>query len=198
MNHIQKILFATKNLGKLKEVSHVIGETGIELLSLKDFNNIGEIVEDGRTFEENAIKKANYAYEKLSLPIIADDSGLVVEQLNDEPGIYSARYAGVSATDEENNNKLISKLINLPQPHKAKFVCAAVYFNGSELLKTKGEIVGQIIHEPRGKNGFGYDPLFLPEGYDKTTAELELEEKNKISHRSKAFKLLFKMIMEVQ
>lgn len=192
-----KILFATKNLGKVKEVAHILGEKDFELLSLNDFNNVEEIVEDGLTFEENAIKKAKFVFDKFMLPVIADDSGLVVEQLNGEPGIYSARYAGKEATDEENNAKLILKLKNFPKPHKAKFVCSAVYFDGVRLLKSEGEIIGQIIHQPRGENGFGYDPLFLPDGYNQTTAELTLEEKNKISHRSKAFKSLSKMIKGV-
>lgn len=191
-----KIIFATKNYGKLKEVSHILGDEYFELLSLNDFNNVGEIVEDGSTFEENAVIKARIVFEKCGYPVVADDSGLVVEQLNGEPGIYSARYAGENATDEENNKNLISRLLSLPQPHKAKFVCSAVYFDGKNMLKAEGEIVGQIIHEQRGKNGFGYDPLFMPDGYNQTTAELSLDEKNKISHRSKAFKSLFQMIMK--
>ena len=157
-----KIIFATQNKGKLKEVAHILGDKYFELLSLHDFNNVGEIVEDGKTFEENAAKKAKYVFEKYNIPVIADDSGLVVEQLNGEPGIYSARYAGENASDEENNRKLISKLLKLHQPHKAKFVCSAVFYDGVKLLKTSGEVTGQIIHEPRGKNGFGYDPMFIP------------------------------------
>ena len=190
----RKIIFATKNYGKLKEVSHILGDKYFELLSLNDFNNVGEIVEDGNTFEENAVKKAKYVFEKYSIPVLADDSGLVVEQLNGEPGVYSARYAGENATDEENNKKLISQLSLLPQPHKAKFVCSAVFYDGKDLLKSSGEIVGQVIHEPRGANGFGYDPLFIPDGYNQTIAELELDEKNKISHRAKAFNSLLKLI----
>lgn len=190
----QKIIFATKNPGKVKEVSHIFGDKDFELLSLNDFNNICEIVEDGSSFEENSIKKAKSVFEKFKMPVIADDSGLVVEQLNGEPGIYSARYAGENATDEENNLKLINNIKSFPQPHKAKFVCAAVYYDGTKLLTAQGEIEGQIIHQPRGKNGFGYDPLFLPDGYNQTTAELSLDEKNKISHRSKAFKSLLKKI----
>ena len=191
-----KIIFATKNYGKLKEVSHILGDKYFELLSLNDFNNAEKIVEDGNTFEENAIKKAKFVFEKFGIPVLADDSGLVVEQLNGEPGVYSARYAGENATDEENNKKLILKLLFLPQPHKAKFVCSAVFFDGKDLLKASGEIVGQVIHEPRGANGFGYDPLFVPDGYNKTTAELNFNEKNKISHRAKAFNSLLKMIMK--
>jgi len=112
---------------------------------------------------------------------------LVVEQLNGEPGIYSARYSGVDATDEKNNLKLLEELKSFPEPHKAKFVCAAVYLDSKNNIITNGEIKGQIISEPRGNNGFGYDPLFLPDGFDKTTAELPPETKNKISHRAKAF-----------
>lgn len=192
----QKIIFATKNSGKLREVIHILGEKYFELLSLNDFNNVEEIVEDGNTFEENAIKKAKYVYEKFGLPVLADDSGLVVEQLNGEPGIYSARYAGENATDEENNLKLIEKVKDLPEPHRAKFVCAAVYYDGNIILNALGEVIGRLLLEPRGKNGFGYDPLFLPDGYDQTTAELSIDEKNKISHRSKAFRSLFKLINE--
>ena len=189
-----KIIFATKNAGKFREVAHILGEEYFELLSLNDFNNVGEIVEDGNTFEENAIKKAKYVYGKYGLPVLADDSGLAVEQLNGEPGIYSARYAGENATDEENNLRLIEKVKDLPEPHRAKFVCAAVYYNGNIILNAVGEVIGRLLLEPRGKNGFGYDPLFLPDGYDQTTAELSLDEKNKISHRSKAFRSLFKLI----
>ena len=192
----QKIIFATKNAGKFREVAHILGEEYFELLSLNDFNNVGEIVEDGNTFEENAIKKAKYVYEKYGLPVLADDSGLTVEQLNGEPGIYSARYAGENATDEENNLKLIEKVEDLPEPHRAKFVCAGVYYDGHKILNARGEIIGRLLLEPRGTNGFGYDPLFLPDGYDQTTAELSLDEKNKISHRSKAFNLLLKLINE--
>ena len=192
----KKILFATKNNGKFKEVSHIFSEEYFELLSLNDFNNVGEILETGNTFVENAALKAEYVFYKFHFPTIADDSGLVVEQLNGEPGIYSARYAGANATDEMNNNKLLSKLLDLPKPHKAKFVCSAVFYDGIDIVKTSGEVVGQIIDQQRGKNGFGYDPLFLPEGFNKTTAELDLDEKNQISHRAKAFKSLLKLIIE--
>jgi XTP/dITP diphosphohydrolase len=192
----KKLLFATKNNGKFKEVSHIFGEEYFELLSLNDFNNVGEILETGNTFMENAALKAEYVFKKFHFPTIADDSGLVVEQLNGEPGVYSARYAGANVTDDMNNKKLLSKLLDFPRPHKAKFVCSAVFYDGTDFVKTSGEVFGQIIDQPRGKNGFGYDPLFLPEGFDKTTAELDLDEKNQISHRAKAFKSLLKLIIE--
>lgn len=192
----QKVIFATKNPGKLTEVTHIIGDKEFELLSLNDFNNVGEIIEDGNTFEENAVKKARYFFSEFGIPTVADDSGLVVEQLKGSPGVHSARYAGKDATDEENNKKLISQLLTLPQPHTAKFVCSAIFFDGKSILKTEGEMVGQVIHKLRGKNGFGYDPLFVPDGYSQTSAELSLEEKNKISHRAKAFNSLFNLIKE--
>jgi len=191
-----KIIFATKNLGKVREVSHIIGDKDFELLSLNDFNNVGEVIEDGNTFEENAIKKAMPVFDKYRIPVLADDSGLVVEQLEGEPGVLSARYAGENATDEENNKKLITKLLLFPLPHKAKFVCSAIFYDGDDIIKAADEVVGQVIHEPRGTNGFGYDPLFIPDGYSQTTAELNLDEKNKISHRAKAFKRLLKLIKE--
>ena len=182
-----KILFATKNKGKYKEVKNIFSGCDIELLSLNDFNDAIDVVEDGKTFEENALKKAVETYSYFKLPVISDDSGLVVEQLNGEPGIYSSRYSGVDTTDKKNNLKLLEKLKSFPEPHNAKFVCAAVYLDSKNNIVTSGEIDGRIISEPRGTNGFGYDPLFLPEGFDKTTAELSPEIKNKISHRAKAF-----------
>jgi len=182
-----KILFATKNKGKYKEVKNIFSGFDIELLSLNDFDDATHVVEDGKTFEENALKKAAETYSHFNIPVISDDSGLVVEQLNGEPGIYSARYSGVDATDKKNNSKLLEELKSFPEPHNAKFVCAAVYLDSKNNIITNGEIKGQIISEPRGNNGFGYDPLFLPDGFDKTTAELSPEIKNKISHRAKAF-----------
>jgi len=185
-----KIIFATKNKGKLKEVKHIFADSDIEILSLNDFKDSFNIEEDGNSFEENAIKKAEEIYSHFKLPVISDDSGLVVEQLNGAPGIYSARYSGENSTDEKNNLKLIKELKNFPPPHKAKFVCAAVFCDSRNRLVTSGEFKGQIILEPRGTNGFGYDPLFLPDGLDKTSAEILPELKNKISHRAKAFNKL--------
>ena len=149
-----------------------------------------EIPETADTFEGNAKIKAEVVFNRFKLPTIADDSGIVAMQLGNEPGVFSARYAGKNATDEENNKKLLEKLHSFPEPHKAKFVCAAVYYFGTDFKVSMGEISGQIIKEPRGTNGFGYDPLFLPDGFEKTSAELSPEIKNKISHRFKAFNQL--------
>ncbi len=191
---MKKIIFATKNKGKLKEVEEIFKRTGINILSLLDFDETPEIIENGVTFTENAKIKTDIIYEKYKIPVMGDDSGLVVEQLKGAPGVYSARYAGESATDDQNNRKLISELLDLPKPHKAKFVCAAVFFDGKDYQSTYGELHGEIIESERGSHGFGYDPLFIPTGKSETTAEISLEEKNKISHRSKAFNKLKDLI----
>jgi XTP/dITP diphosphohydrolase len=187
---MKRILFATSNKGKVKEVTPIFGESKIELISLIGVHGLPEIIEDGLTFEDNAKIKAKAIYNILKVPVIADDSGLVVEQLKGAPGIYSSRYAGENATDDDNNKKLLKELKKFPHPHIAKFYCCAVFYDGKEFLVSYGEVHGKIIDKERGTNGFGYDPLFLPDGFDKTTAELSLEEKNKISHRAKAFKNL--------
>jgi XTP/dITP diphosphohydrolase len=184
---MKQIIFASKNEGKVKEVRHILNGINAEILSLNDVGFTDEIPETADTFEGNAKIKAEAIYNKFKLPTIADDSGIVALQLGNEPGVYSARYAGENATDEENNHKLIDKLKSFPEPHKGKFICAAVYYFGTEFKVAIGEISGQILKEPRGTNGFGYDPLFLPDGYDKTSAELTPEIKNKISHRYRAF-----------
>jgi XTP/dITP diphosphohydrolase len=186
----EKIIFASKNEGKVKEVRHILDGINAEILSLNDVGFTDEIQESEDTFEGNAKIKAKVVHDKYKLPTIADDSGIVAMQLGNEPGVYSARYAGEDATDEDNNRKLIERLKSFPEPHKGKFICAAVYYFGADFIVAMGEIVGSIIKEPRGTNGFGYDPLFLPDGYNKTTAELPPEIKNKISHRFRAFNQL--------
>jgi len=192
----KKIIFASKNEGKIKEVRHILNGVIAEILSLNDVGFADEIHESADTFEGNAKIKARTIYNAFKLPTIADDSGIVALQLGNEPGVYSARYAGENAADEDNNLKLLERLKSFPEPHKGKFVCAAVYYFGAEFIVVMGEIVGRIIKEPRGTNGFGYDPLFLPDGYDRTTAELPAEIKNKISHRYRAFVQLKKYLLE--
>jgi XTP/dITP diphosphohydrolase len=193
----KKIIFASKNEGKVKEVRHILNGINAEILSLNDVEFTDEIHESEDSFEGNAKIKAKIIYDKYKLPTIADDSGIVAMQLGNEPGVYSARYAGENSTDADNNRKLIERIKSFPEPHKGKFVCAAVYYFGADFIVAMGEIVGTIIKEPRGTNGFGYDPLFLPDGYDKTTAELPPEIKNKISHRYKAFNQLKNYLMEL-
>lgn len=190
-----KLLFATTNMGKLKEVRKVFSETAFTILSLADFPNIPEIIEDGTTFAGNAKIKAKTVYDLFKVPTIADDSGLSVEQLNGEPGVFSARYAGENATDEANNKLLLEKLSHFPEPHLAEFICSAVFYDGKNFILAEDVMDGKIIHEPRGDNGFGYDPLFIAEGFSITNGELSLEEKNKISHRAKAFNQLKKNLL---
>ena len=192
---MKKIIFASLNEGKVDEVRKILNGLNITVVSLRDVDFLGDIEENGNSFEENAKIKAVEIYNKYKLPTIADDSGLVVEQLNGEPGIYSARYAGANSTDEANNKKLLQKLNNKPEPHNAKFVCSAVYYSGKEIYSAIGEVEGTIIRKPRGSNGFGYDPLFIPDGYSKSMAELDSEIKNSISHRFNAFNKIKKHLI---
>jgi XTP/dITP diphosphohydrolase len=191
---VNKIIFATKNKGKLREVRKIFEGSRFEIISLLDFKDVPEIIEDKDTFEENARKKAQIVFEYYGIPAMGDDSGLAVEQLGWGPGVYSARYAGECATDEENNFRLIKELEKFPEPHTAKFVCSAVYYDEKRILSETGEVKGKIVKTEKGNNGFGYDPLFIPDGYNVTMGELDLDEKNKISHRSAAFNKLKNLI----
>lgn len=190
------ILIATTNKGKMNDIREIFKDLNLEILSFLDFDDYPEVIEDGNTFESNAMKKAKAAYEYFKLPVIADDSGLSVEQLNGAPGVISARYAGENASDDDNNNKLIRELEKFPEPHLAKYICVAVYYNGSHLKAVDGDCKGRIIKQGRGNNGFGYDPYFIPDGYELTMGELSLQEKNKISHRLKAFEQLKDIIIQ--
>jgi XTP/dITP diphosphohydrolase len=191
----EKLIFATGNKGKLKEVKEIFKNTNYEIISLYDLGDVPEIVEDGDTYEANALIKAKAIYDIYKMPVIADDSGLSVEQLNGEPGVFSARYAGENCTYDDNNKKLIKELSKYPEPHNAKFVCCAVYFNGEKDVNTFGYLPGKIIDKFIGKNGFGYDPIFIPDGFTKTLAEFTSEEKNKISHRAIAFNSLKELLV---
>jgi XTP/dITP diphosphohydrolase len=191
---MKKIIFASQNEGKVKEVFQILNGLNIEIISLADLNEQIEIIEDGDSFEANALIKAKQVYNKFKLQTIADDSGIVVEQLNGAPGIYSARYSGEDGNDKTNNKKLLDELIKYPEPHIAKFVCAAVYYDGQEHHTAVGEFNGRIIDEEQGTHGFGYDPLFGPDGYSITSAEMKPELKNSISHRFSAFNKLKKIL----
>jgi XTP/dITP diphosphohydrolase len=194
-SEMDKLIFASSNKGKVREVKDIFRGTNFRISSLNDLKDVPEIIEDGITFKENALKKAKIIFEKYGLPTIADDSGLVVEQLDGRPGVYSARYAGEGCTYEDNNRKLLKELSGFPAPHKATFICFAVYLDNNKYLETSGEVNGIIINEIKGKQGFGYDPVFLPGGFERTMAELSLKEKNKISHRSKAFNQLKELLI---
>ena len=184
-----RIVFATKNEGKVREISEMMEGTGIEMVSLNHFAALPEIVEDGATYLENALKKARIVSEFLGETVLADDSGLQVDALEGEPGVYSARYAGESATDEENNAKLLAKLKEVPgETRTASFFCALVLYQPGGLYHCfEADWRGRIIDEGRGANGFGYDPIFLDPNFNRTAAELPPEIKNKVSHRGQAF-----------
>jgi len=185
-----KLVVATKNMGKIREIKEILKDTDWEILSMKDVGINIDVVEDADTFEGNAIKKAQEIMKICNCVTLADDSGLVVEALNGEPGIYSARYSGENATDELNNQKLLKKMENQTN-RNAKFVCAIALSYPDGTVKTvRGEFEGQIAYSPKGSGGFGYDVIFYLPQYGKTSAELEPELKNKISHRGMALKLL--------
>ncbi|MBQ2896867.1 MAG: XTP/dITP diphosphatase [Clostridia bacterium] len=186
---INEILLATNNQGKVKEMKSIMSDLGINVYSLKDKGIDVEVEEDGKTFEENAVKKAEEIAKISGMITVSDDSGLEVYALDLRPGIYSARYAGEGATSEMLCNKLLDELKNVPHDKRgARFVSVVVvvYPDGTKLA-LRGECEGSITMEPKGSGGFGYDPVFYVDDYSMTFAEMPLEEKNKISHRAKAF-----------
>ncbi len=194
-----KIVFASKNEGKVKEIKAMLAETGIELVSLNSYTNVPEIIEDGVSFQENALKKARIISEFTGEDVLADDSGLTVDILNGEPGIYSSRYAGPDASDEENNAKLLAELKNVPAGKRAaSFNCVLVlYQKDGKISFFEGKWQGQIIDEKRGANGFGYDPVFWVPELKMTAAELPADVKNKVSHRGQAFAKLKKELLNI-
>ena len=183
MKH-RTIVIATKNEGKLREFKSILADAYNDILSLADFDDIPDIEETGLSFRENALIKAKTTSDSLGMDAIGDDSGLVVDALGGSPGIYSARYAGKGASDDDNNKKLLSELEE-EKNRDAKFVCciALVRADGTQEF-FEGECSGQIIQEKRGESGFGYDPVFYVPKYGKTMAELGPEIKNRISHRA--------------
>lgn len=192
-----KVVFASHNSGKIKEVSELLSATNIQILSCTDLN-FDQVSETAKTFVENALLKARYVSGVTNLPALADDSGLVVDYLNGAPGIYSSRYASEHATDQENIEQLLTALKDIPQ-HKrvAKFYCALVLLKHEDdptPIICTGELAGEILTAPQGQYGFGYDPIFYVPTMHKTLAELPLEVKNKISHRAQALQKLMKKI----
>lgn len=185
-----KLLVATRNAGKLKEIRRLLADRGISVLSLADFPELPEVVEDGDTFADNARKKAFETARRTGLPTLADDSGLAVEALDGAPGVRSARYAGEHATDAMNNRKLLAAMRDIPAGRRqAAFLCAmALCTAEGECRLFAGRVEGEILPQPRGAEGFGYDPLFLVPEYGLTMAELSVEIKNRISHRGQALR----------
>lgn len=186
---MKRLVVATRNQGKILEINALLAGLVDHISSAADFINFPETVEDGTTFEENALKKAREAARFSGFPALADDSGLVVDALNGRPGVFSARYAGADAGDAANNARLLSECQSVPdEQRQAAFVCVLAFVTpeGVERLFT-GRVAGRILSKARGEGGFGYDPLFLVDGFERNMAELELAEKNAISHRAQAF-----------
>ena len=170
---------------------------GFEVCSLLDYPEIGEIIEDGDTLEANALIKAKAGYAHTNLPTVADDTGLSVDALNGAPGVYAARYAGENVTYDDNVNKMLSELKDVPQSKRqATFQTAAVFYDGQEAITAMGEVPGMITTERQGSSGFGYDPIFLVPEKNKTYSQLDLEEKNQLSHRKRAFEKLLNILVE--
>lgn len=185
---MKSLVVATRNRGKLKEIEAFLTGVVEQVSCANDFEGFPETVEDGETFEQNALKKARAAMHYTGLPALADDSGLVVDALGGRPGVFSARFAGDHARDADNNRKLLDELKGVPEDKRqAAFVCALAFVtpDGREQLFF-GRVGGDILDGQRGCEGFGYDPLFLVKEFGRTMAELGLEEKNRVSHRGQA------------
>lgn len=185
---MKQIIFATGNEGKMKEIRMILEELKCPVLSMREAGIEAEIVEDRQTFEENAVIKARAIAQQTDSVVLADDSGLVIDYLNGEPGIYSARYLGEDTSYRIKNQNLIDRLEGVPDEKRgARFVCAiAAVLPGGEILTERGIMEGRIGYEEKGGNGFGYDPIFYVPEYDCSAAELTPEQKNQISHRGKA------------
>lgn len=192
---MKELVLATLNLGKFREMQDILGPYNMTLRSLRDVFAIEPPEEKGSSFRENAVAKASHYSAATSLPCIADDSGLSVDVLSGAPGIYSSRYAGEGASDDENIHRLLSVLSVYPRPWVARFICSAAFADGGKVVAIHdGVLEGEIIPERRGSSGFGYDPVFLLRERALTVAEIGLEEKNRISHRRKALEGLMRKL----
>lgn len=180
-----KVVFATNNPNKLKEIRAVL--SNVEVLSLADINIDTDIPEDHETLQENALQKAQFIHDRCKLPCFADDTGLEVDALNGRPGVFSARYAGPQCSSEDNMDLLLKEMDGCKN-RSAQFRTVIAFIDGKDSHYFEGHVKGGILHEKKGAKGFGYDPLFMPEGYDISFAEMSQEEKNRISHRGIAVK----------
>jgi XTP/dITP diphosphohydrolase len=189
-----RLVFATHNRHKATEIQKMIIEP-YEVITLTELGILDEIPETGTTLQANALIKARYVHQMLGYNCFADDTGLEVEALNGEPGVYSARYAGAAKNDDANLNLLLKKLSGVDN-RKARFITCICLFWMDEMFVFEGELKGEIINTKIGNNGFGYDPVFMPEGYDITLAQMDMFTKNQISHRAKAFKKMAKFLVE--
>ena len=191
-----EILIATNNFGKVKEIKNILNIPKVKILTMKDFPNLPKVEEDGKTYQENAFKKARKVLEYTGKICLADDSGLEIDYLKGEPGIYSSRWGN---SDKERVNKVLKLLENVPKNKRnAKFVCVAVLvFPNGKIYMVKEECKGSITFKPKGEHGFGYDPIFLVPEYEKTFAELGDKIKNRISHRGKAMRRMMDRINKI-
>jgi XTP/dITP diphosphohydrolase len=198
-----KLILATKNSHKVAEIKAILSNFNWEIIPIYELKNNIEIIEDGTTFEENARKKAEIVCEQTGYISMGEDTGLEVDALNGQPGIYSARFTGEKATYEQNVQKLLKLLTDIKKPNRiARFRCVcALAFPKSFKRATEtfeGICEGRIIEEPRGKQGFGYDPVFVPDGFEETFAELQTQVKNRISHRAKALEKVRKYLEQIR
>lgn len=189
MMKIDKLVLASQNPHKIEEMQQILSPLGIEVLSAKDFPDLKEVIEDRPTLKGNALKKARYVSQETQLPALSDDTGLEVEALNGRPGVYSARYAGRNASYQDNVLKLLGELDGRSN-RAAQFRTVVALVDEDRQYTFEGVCKGEIITEQKGDKGFGYDPVFMPEGYEKTFAELDSSIKNAISHRGRAVQKL--------
>jgi len=192
---MKKLVFATNNQNKFRELQQILSNE-FELLSLKDIGCLEDIPETAETIEENSMQKAEYVYQKYKIDCFADDTGLEVEALQGRPGVYSARYAGEEKNMEKNIEKILSELKN-KENRKARFKTVISLILDGEKYQFEGIVNGEIIKEKRGESGFGYDPVFVPDGYKLSFAEMQADEKNKISHRGRAVKKLVAFLKDL-
>jgi XTP/dITP diphosphohydrolase len=193
-----KILIATKNKGKVNEFIDMFKEFGIEVISLLDIENCPDVEETGTTFEENAVLKAETICSMMDIPVISDDSGLVIDALDGRPGVYSARYAGSQKDDDDNMQKVLDEMRGVPEGNRtARFVCALAFAKpDKETIVVEGSCEGVILHKKKGTEGFGYDPIFFLPKLNRTMAEITKNEKNQISHRAQALSKLKEYISQ--
>jgi XTP/dITP diphosphohydrolase len=190
-----QFILATHNLNKITEIKKAFDDAEIDILSLHDFPDLPDVIEDGATIEENSLKKAKEIFEHTRITAIADDTGLEVDYLDGAPGVYAARFAGENCTYEDNNIKMLKSLKGVAVDNRgAKFRCIVSMYGQDILEVTQGILEGEIIEELTGNNGFGYDPIFKPKGFEITLAELSLDDKNKISHRGQAVSKMVEII----
>ncbi len=196
---MRKLLVASTNDGKIKEIREQLKSFDFEIIALEKFPQLLDIKEDGKSFKENALKKAGVSAEETGFLTLADDSGLEVDALDGRPGIYSARFSGKNASDEENNEKLLEELEGVPKEKRsARFRCVMAIYDPENGYKStvSGKCEGRILESPQGENGFGYDPLFFVNSEKKAMAELSSDKKNEISHRAVALNKMKKVIKE--